>query len=355
MNLLQTLADLSHTFGTDQYVLGGGGNTSAKDPDTLWVKPSGTTLATMTPERFAALDRAKIAELFTAQPPDDATDREAMVKDIMAATVIGDQALRPSVEAPLHDSFQATFVVHTHPAMVNGLCCSRQQTELATQIFPEALWVDYTDPGYTLCMETRRELQAWRDRKETDPPIVLLGNHGIFVAAETPAEIQRLYDSVFDTLAGEYDRAGIAPDLPVGPQPPAKLTDRVAALLADALGDEAACIASAGPFAIAEGPLSPDHIVYARSYPLIGEPTARAVEQYRNAHGLTPRVIAMDEGVFAIGETQKEADLALALAVDAAMVVHYAAAFGGPRYLDDRQRSFIENWEVEAYRKSQAT
>jgi rhamnose utilization protein RhaD (predicted bifunctional aldolase and dehydrogenase) len=354
MNLLRTLTDLSHTFGTEQYVLGGGGNTSAKDPDTLWVKPSGTTLAGMTPETFAALDREKIAELFTAQPPDDATAREAMVKDIMNATVRGQQAVRPSVEAPLHDSFQATFVVHTHPALVNGLCCSQQQTELATQIFPEAMWVDYTDPGYTLCMEVRRELQAWRDRKDVDPPIVLLGNHGIFVAAEMPGEIQRLYDTVFDTLAGEYERADIAPDLPIGPPPSPELTSHVAKLLAESLGDEAACIAASGPFNVAPGPLSPDHIVYARSFPLIGEPTAQAVAQYRDQRGLTPRIIAMDEGVFAIGATQKEADLALSLAVDAAMVVQLAGAFGGPKYLDDRQRSFIENWEVEAYRKSQA-
>ena len=45
MQDLQTIVELSHEFGTPEYVKGGGGNTSYKDESTLWVKPSGTTLA----------------------------------------------------------------------------------------------------------------------------------------------------------------------------------------------------------------------------------------------------------------------------------------------------------------------
>jgi rhamnose utilization protein RhaD (predicted bifunctional aldolase and dehydrogenase) len=45
MQDIQTIVELSHEFGTPEYVKGGGGNTSYKDESTLWVKPSGTTLA----------------------------------------------------------------------------------------------------------------------------------------------------------------------------------------------------------------------------------------------------------------------------------------------------------------------
>ena len=44
MSDLKTIVELSHEFGTPEYVKGGGGNTSFKDETTLWVKPSGTTL-----------------------------------------------------------------------------------------------------------------------------------------------------------------------------------------------------------------------------------------------------------------------------------------------------------------------
>ncbi|MDK2858172.1 MAG: hypothetical protein PWQ89_1291, partial [Verrucomicrobiota bacterium] len=39
MQDLKTIVELSHEFGTADYVKGGGGNTSVKNAATLWVKP----------------------------------------------------------------------------------------------------------------------------------------------------------------------------------------------------------------------------------------------------------------------------------------------------------------------------
>jgi ribulose-5-phosphate 4-epimerase/fuculose-1-phosphate aldolase len=50
LDLLLQITELSHQFGTSDYVKGGGGNTSVKDETTIWVKPSGTTLAEITPK-----------------------------------------------------------------------------------------------------------------------------------------------------------------------------------------------------------------------------------------------------------------------------------------------------------------
>ncbi|NLF39419.1 SDR family NAD(P)-dependent oxidoreductase [bacterium] len=43
---------------------------------------------------------------------------------------------------------------------------------------------------------------------------------------------------------------------------------------------------------------------------------------------------------------------AMIMAKDGAMVVQLSKAFGGPRYLDKRTRLFVENWELESYRKA---
>ena len=64
MHDLKTIVQLSHEFGTPQYVKGGGGNTSYKDKQTLWVKPSGTTLAGLKEETFVTLDRSKVNGLY---------------------------------------------------------------------------------------------------------------------------------------------------------------------------------------------------------------------------------------------------------------------------------------------------
>ena len=125
MELLDRITELSHEFGTMDYVRGGGGNTSVKNDTTLWVKPSGTTLAGLTPETFVALDRSKLSGLYAMTPPVRSSAREALVKEIMERATLPDRPGRASVEAPLHDSLSARYVVHTHPALVNGMTCGK--------------------------------------------------------------------------------------------------------------------------------------------------------------------------------------------------------------------------------------
>ena len=53
---LAELAAMSNKYGADaDYVLAGGGNTSYKDSETLYVKGSGTALATIKPEEFVRM------------------------------------------------------------------------------------------------------------------------------------------------------------------------------------------------------------------------------------------------------------------------------------------------------------
>ena len=157
MNLLQAVTELSHEFGTADYIHGGGGNTSAKDTETLWIKPSGTTLGNLTPESFVSVDRRKLGELYKVPTPTDPDAREAIIKDMMMAAVHPGQSARPSVETPLHDSLSGTFVVHTHPALVNGMTCAKGGIDTCRSLFPNALWINYVDPGYMLCMRVREE------------------------------------------------------------------------------------------------------------------------------------------------------------------------------------------------------
>ncbi len=57
--------------------------------------------------------------------------------------------------------------------------------------------------------------------------------------------------------------------------------------------------------------------------------------------------------MFGVGASATAARLALELAQDGALVQQLAQAFGGLHNLDKRASDFIENWEVEAYRRQQ--
>ena len=351
---LETITRLSHDFGIKDYVKGGGGNTSVKDEQTLWVKPSGTTLLTLTPEKFVAMDRAKLAELNDVEPPAEQHAREALIKESMAAAVLPSSSGRPSVEAPLHNTISARYVVHTHPALVNGLTCGLKGKALCEKLFPEALWLDYIDPGYTLCMEVREQIKAFAAERGAEPAFIFLKNHGVFVSGETEEEIRSHYGTLFDRLKAFYREAEVSLDLSIADCPPQSRVDAATEQVRQVLGsDWAAHVCASGPFAYSVGPVTPDHIVYSKSYPLVGDPTAEAVESFKAQHGYLPWVIVFDDMILGLGATETKAQLALEFAQDSAIVQQLTKAFGGLDLMTDRAREFIETWEVEAYRSKQ--
>jgi len=355
MDSLDVIAQLSHEFGTETYICGGGGNTSTKNAETLWIKPSGTTLSGMTPESFVALERAKVSALYDAVPPEGTAEREAFVKDMMMGAVRPESSGRPSVESPVHEAFSAAFVVHTHPAIVNGLTCARDGKVRCAELFPDALWLPYTNPGYTLAMTMRRGIQAYAAAHACEPSVVMIQNHGVFVAGNTAGEIRETYARLMTRLRETYAAAGIEIELQTGDAPADSVVADIQARIGIAWGDEAEpCVLAAPPCPVAEGPLSPDHLVYMRAYPLLGDPTPAAVAAFVEAHGYRPSVIAPEAGIFAVGGSPKDTGLAMELAGDGARIRQFAEAFGGIHYMDEAARDFIENWEVEAYRRQVA-
>lgn len=353
---LETIATLSHEFGADDYVMGGGGNTSCKNEKTLWIKPSGTTLQALAPDRFIAMDRARLAGLYTLAAPPDAAAREALVKSVMEAAVLPATPGRASVEAPVHDSFQARFVVHTHPTLVNGVACSLGGAAFVRRRFPDALWLDYCDPGYTLSLHVREALADYRRRHgDREPQVMWLENHGIFVAGDTADDIRAAYAAVMETLQAFYKHLGLPTAPPPAPPPPAPETAAAAErVLRDTLGAEAAVVVAQGPVACAAGPVSPDHLVYAKSFVYEGLLTADAIQAFAARRGYLPRVFSTPDAIYACGATATTASRAMAFAVNAAWIRQLARACGGVQYLSDAARRFLENWEVESYRAKQS-
>ena len=82
-NELNALAAMSNQYGANpEYVLAGGGNTSFKSEDRLWVKGSGTSLATIQAEDFVVMERALLNAMWSAEYPAD----EAGLKSASQAT-----------------------------------------------------------------------------------------------------------------------------------------------------------------------------------------------------------------------------------------------------------------------------
>ena len=350
-SLLQTLTELTRKFGSDKFVKGGGGNSSVKTQDTIWVKPSGSTMGTISKDKFVALNRAKVLLMDDVSVTGDAQKREASAKEIMTAAVIPGSKGRPSVEAPLHNLLETTYVMHTHPALVNGMTCARKGEEVCKKLFPDALWMSYIDPGITLYQSVRDEVAEYKNKFGRQPAIIFLKNHGVFVAGDTPEIIEEIYDDIFAKLETEYAKANISlslkeQDIKLNPQD-------IEAFKKAFSAEEMQAVISSKSFVNANEAISPDHIVYMKSFVHKGDISEQSISAFKDANGYFPKILETPGVVYSIGPNLAGAYLALELAKDAALIKQLAEAFGGINYLDDAARDFIENWEVESYRRKQ--
>lgn len=364
---LSQLVEMSNRYGgNEEYVLAGGGNTSYKENGVMHVKGSGTSLASVTAEQFVKMDMSKLSAMLEKEYPSDDDAREtAALEDMMAARLPGEEGKRPSVEAILHAIFPQKFVLHTHPAIVNGLSCGKDGANICREIFGDkAIWVPLTKPGYILAAVCSGILKKSQQTTGKFSQILILQNHGLFVAADTVSEIDKLMDEVTGKLKSRISRqpdfsdAGFDADTACAIAPALRMlyADGGAASAVfftnmEALGfvkDEQAMSELLKPF-------TPDHIVYCKHMPLYispGDDCREKFEGYVRAFGFAPKIVAVQGlGFFALGKNKKEADTARLLFLDAMKVAVYAKDFGGCNPLPDDFTSFILNWEVENYRQ----
>ena len=369
MKQIEELIEVSRRYGADsRFVIAGGGNTSFKTADKLWVKASGHALATIGEDGFAVLDRAKLNPMGTKAYSADTAEREAQVKEDLAAACITKDR-RPSVETSMHNAIGFAFVVHLHPTLVNALMCSVQAQAKCKELFPDALYIPYCDPGYTLFKKVYDEIEAYKASRGAEPHVIFLQNHGIFVGADSVSEIDAIYDNIINVLS---DVAAVSEGQPADSAPGNVMVESIPAirqiLSRGGRGLKTLKVTCneltkqfterADAFKKVAAPFTPDIIVYCKSHYIWLEDTAyaeKAIEDYVAKYGHTPKVILIKGiGLVAVGDNAKNAGIITEVFLDAMKVAAGAQAFGGEHPMEPKWIDFIDNWEVENYRRKVA-
>ncbi len=372
MKQIEDLIAISRKLGQDsRFVIAGGGNTSYKNNDNLWVKASGHALATITEDGFAVLDRALLNEMGEKAYSDDTVVREEQVKnDLAAACVTKDR--RPSVETSLHNCMGFAFVVHLHPTLVNGLMCSVNAEAACKEIFPEALFIEYTDPGYTLFKKVYDRIKAYKKAKGREPQVIFLQNHGIFVGGDTTAGIEAIYSEILEKL-----KAKVAA-LPEGETTVSDTVTDIVPAVRQMLSRSGRGLKTLkvtknalvdffldNHFEMISKPFTPDMIVYCKSaYIFIDSESGQdilkeaeeKIESFTKVKGYTPKVLLIKGiGLVAAGDSAKNAQIITDVFTDAMKVAYHAQSFGGEHPMEPAWIDFIDNWEVENYRRRVAS
>ncbi len=380
-NPIETLIEMSRRVGGDpRMVLAGGGNTSVKIGDVLHVKASGTSLANLTAEGLVAMDRTQLQTLAHAELGDNPEQREARYKHaIYAARLYPERGQRPSVECLLHHLVPGTFVVHSHATLVNAVTCCTDGQAIARELFSDdVLWIPYVDPGFTLA-RTLRDAVASRSGARA----IFMANHGLIVSGDDPDVIDANTRWVLDTIAarlgknwqkepfGKVTRHEQARTLinVVGPALRGLLADTTTLKVVACDDSDVAmslCGGAEGMAVATGGPITPDQIVYCHSYPMwvdmgasdesaVLQTLRTAVVSHHEETGCSPKVVLVrGVGMFTVGDDQASAETTRQVYGDAIAVMAGARRLGGVSYFNERDRKFVEEWEVESYRKAVA-
>jgi ribulose-5-phosphate 4-epimerase/fuculose-1-phosphate aldolase len=320
---LDALTQQALYFGSNsKYVQGAGGNLSAKTADTMWVKASGTRLKD-------ARDRQVFLGLDLARSKQDVLDTEDLSH--LVFDVPGTEELRPSIETAIHSLLPHKYVTHLHSvgAISRAIDNGFDHVKELSSISP-ALYVPYAKPGIPLARIILSTLQK-SHLSQMDSLIIILGNHGIIVAADNAPEIIRLVDAVETAWGTSESLVEPAVAAPEGSwqqiAPTGALNTQQIALLTG-------------------GVLTPDQLVF------LGEkPFSRARDVVRPAtSGLSNVIIYNDGSVFASTNLSNDA---LEIAQSFVTIARLSRPTCQPSYLSPEDIESLVNWDAEKWRKAQ--
>jgi rhamnose utilization protein RhaD (predicted bifunctional aldolase and dehydrogenase) len=243
------------------HVQGPGGNTSIKvDDHTMFIKASGFELQNATnQDMFVKVDFRKVRQALEHRAENPLLESYA------------EGGLRPSIETTLHALLPHRVVLHTHTVQAIAVACgSDAQNAVAASLdgFVQHVFVPYARPGTPLALALAHALKM-----HPDASVVILGNHGVVVGADTTAAAVALLEQVTRRLNRRAASVTRSPDL-------AGLRELAAEhnleLPEDARAHDLGLRPEALEIALG-GTLYPDHAVFLG--PAVGLLAQRAVEQ----------------------------------------------------------------------------
>jgi len=359
----------SRLLGASQdLVLHGGGNTSVKIGDYLYVKGSGWDLASIEKEGFPAVDLSVLKKMATLSKLTD-TEMVSGQKEAMKDKTYPN----PSVEAILHAIIPFSTVDHTHADAVVTISNTIFGKETLEEIYGKnMLIIDYVMPGFILAQTIYKQTKKI-DWGSLDGIILL--NHGIFTFDNNP---KKSYDKMvkYVTMAEDY-LANNAP-LDAYTETSSFSDDTLAhfsSLVSPLRGSDVKATLiqtnQAAHFATLEninsllhrGPLTPEHVIRTKAFALfVEEDFDKELEAFTTHYttyfeayakdeimlDLAPRwAVIKNKGVVVFGKDDKENAILTDIISHTINAILQAEKLGGWFSLDKHDIFEMEYWELE--------
>jgi len=363
--MLDLRIQTSRMLGQDQnLVLHGGGNTSFKEDDTVYVKASGFNLDTIDERGFAPVSIAKLLSLLENEHLSD-TDmvrlqREAMVDQSFA---------NPSIEAILHALIPFVYVDHTHADAIVTISNSKKGKKILSKLYGKHfLIVPYVMPGFELA-KVVQTLTCKVDWQKLEG--IILMHHGVFTFDDDGMKsyekmlnvVRRAEEYLQKNTKIRYKKAKISHDL-----------EKIKAIISKNRGYEVEMVVNNSKIAQTfarlddlhvsqKGVLTPEHIIRTKRAPVIlKEDYEKEITKYikkyihyfekhrRKEMMLNPTpnwAVLKGFGTLSFGKTLKEAEIIRDINEHTMLAMLRAEQLGGYESLNQKESFAMEYWELE--------
>lgn len=355
MKALQEFIEMSKYAGERfDLVQAGGGNTSVKyDDHKMYIKASGYLLSEVTADKgYAVVDVTKVVSIINDPAITEIQDKkekdaEVAIKLKESKIIDGD---RPSIETILH-ALLHKYTLHVHAISVNIFSSHKNWIEQVKRIDPNALCVAYKTPGIELAIELKNELEIYKKTNNCLPNVIFLQNHGLIISSDNYEDIEIMTEKVViqaENLAGiDFSKY--------------RNTTKISKFLSENFNQNTMCYLSEDVTIYnilkdrknlsIDKPFSPDGYVFC-GYTILELDILdmEIVKNYRKKYFELPKVILYQEQLYIIAADLKKAKMIEDVFKNNLLILD--ALKENIAYLDDKEISYLGNWEAEKYRQN---
>ena len=157
-------------------VQAGGGNTSVKINNLMFIKASGYNLTNIDENSgYVAMNNETLLN--------DIYNNT--IKEVTEYNFIGNK--RGSIETFMH-AILKKYTIHLHPIQVNRILVTKEAKKIIKAIYPSSLIIDYFTPGIKVCNEIKE--------KYNNENVIFLINHGIIITSDNYDELYKILEEL---------------------------------------------------------------------------------------------------------------------------------------------------------------
>lgn len=325
---LTKLKNISKTCGERfDLVQSGGGNTSVKVANFMFIKSSGINLTDVKENTgYVMINNSKLLN--------DLSNN--IVNNILEYNILGSH--RGSIETYMH-SILKKYTIHLHPIQVNKILVLKDSKNIIKELFPESLFIDYTTPG----MKVYNGIKL----KYKGEEIIFLDNHGLIITTNNYDNINNILSNVID-ICNKYTHFD---------NYKYKLTNTISSYILEKYNIDIVTYLSndiiinnyivTKKLLFEEDITFPDALVYCGIKILIGN--IEDIDQYYLQYKELPKILIINNLLYIISISLKKCK-EIEDVLKANLLINDTNE--EKTYLSIDEICFLNNWDAEKYRKS---